>query len=144
MSEAKFWNEIKRNIGGSGHFSRVESGETSVGIPDVDYCIDGIEGHLEIKYGTGDKLPKIRPSQVNWFKARHKAGGSPFLLAKIITNDKPKYFFFRADRIQKLAHANVYTDWEVLSNFAWFGEMNWSELIYLLKGGNPAYADKSL
>jgi len=76
MSESALWKHMKKNIGHLGHFSRVESHETSSGIPDVDYCIRGVEGHIELKFARG-KIPKIRGTQVRWFRDRAKQGGNP-------------------------------------------------------------------
>jgi len=61
MSEAALWRALDAGLGHRGHFSRVESHETSAGIPDVDYCLNGVESHIELKFGR-TVAPKIRPT----------------------------------------------------------------------------------
>lgn len=59
------------------HFSWVESGATSPGIPDLNYCFGGTEGWLELKC-----MPNIevRAAQVEWIEKRIQAGGHPLIL----------------------------------------------------------------
>jgi hypothetical protein len=57
-----------------GHCSQVESHATANGIPDTNYCIDGVEGWIELKFVRGNDKIKVRPSQASWFKKRLKAG----------------------------------------------------------------------
>lgn len=81
MSESKLSKTtcaIIKTMGG--HVSRVEAAESAAGIPDLDYCVDGIESDIELKYGNALKKPELRPSQVRWFRDRIKAGGKPFFL----------------------------------------------------------------
>lgn len=70
------------------HFERVENAVAS-GTPDVDYCINGCAGKLELKYtqrhparattpvlGRGNGL---RRSQIVWIWRRLRAGGRVFV-----------------------------------------------------------------
>ena len=69
-------------------FERVENG-LAVGMPDVNYCIAGQEGWLEIKapkeparagtalFGAGNHQVSI--DQINWMHRQHLAGGFSFL-----------------------------------------------------------------
>lgn len=78
MNEAKFrkWAmDCIKKVGG--HASSVESHAMSPGIPDIDFCIDGVSGHIELKVCSSRGL---RQSQVLWFRKRLKAGGSPWIL----------------------------------------------------------------
>lgn len=86
MSEAKLVAEFKEAVEflhKTAHMSEVESHLTSAGIPDVDLCIDGEEFHLEFKHSATNAPPKIRPSQVKWFKKRVAAGGNPWIVAHL-------------------------------------------------------------
>ena len=93
--EAKFSQILRLLImGAGGHFSRVEAHASADGIPDVDYCLDGTEGHLELKVGHSTKDPELRGSQFRWFKNRADAGGKPMvLLQDSDTGDVMVYFF---------------------------------------------------
>ena len=59
--------------------SWVESHYTSPGIPDLNYCCNGIEGWLELKAGPD---LEVRASQVIWMEDRVSAGGFPLFLIK--------------------------------------------------------------
>ena len=59
------------------HISWVESHETVLGIPDLNYCYKEVEGWIELKAGPDIE---VRSSQVRWMKDRIKAGGYPLFL----------------------------------------------------------------
>lgn len=72
--EAKLWSYIEKRLKGAGvHLTRVESHSTAVGVPDVNYCIDGTEGWLELK-AENTKGLVLRKSQYAWIRDRLKAG----------------------------------------------------------------------
>lgn len=61
-----------------GHAVNMEPHMTNPGIPDVNWCMAGIEGNLELKVGKDDGVrPRIRPTQLIWFRKRVAAGGYP-------------------------------------------------------------------
>lgn len=61
-----------------GHAVNVEPGITNPGMPDVNWCLAGIEGNIELKYGFLEgAAPTIRPNQIVWFRERIKAKGLP-------------------------------------------------------------------
>ena len=131
MSESHLWKDMKKNIGHLGHFSRVESHETSSGIPDVDYCIRGIEGHVELKFARG-KIPKIRGTQVRWFRDRVKQGGSPWLFTHMIVEGDDCYMLHQGKVVGDLARAKEQRDWARTAFVMWVDDMNWHELIEYL------------
>jgi hypothetical protein len=131
MSEAQLWRYVKKNIGHLGHFSRVESHETSSGIPDVDYCIAGVEGHIELKYGK-DRGPKIRGSQVKWFRDREKRGGRPWILTELVMNKTSYYLLHRGSAIETLARNHDHEVWFNTSVASWRQGVNWQDLIEYL------------
>lgn len=80
-NEAEFSKFVRSIINGhGGHVSQVEAHASAAGIPDLDYCIEGKEGHIELKYMSINHVPRIRPSQFLWMKKRMAAGGTPFFL----------------------------------------------------------------
>lgn len=137
MSEDAFWDEIRRNIGKQGHFDRIESGYTSPGIPDVGYCIQGSGGLLELKYMDKKSRPKIRPSQVTWFRKRVRHGGHPLLLLKDMRFGRD-YFLFYGHKVPELAAVKPH-DWPMMADKRWHGSMHWEGLIReLVKAGGGA------
>lgn len=62
-----------------GHIDKIETMGVANGRPDLNYCIDGEMGDLELKVLTRAGC-KIRPSQKQWARKRLAAGGRFFLL----------------------------------------------------------------
>jgi hypothetical protein len=54
---------------------------TTRGLPDVNYCLDGVEGWIEMKLVRGLRVA-IRPEQVGWIERRLARGGRAFLAAR--------------------------------------------------------------
>lgn len=131
MSEADFWTEIRVAIGDYGHFSRVESPETSPGIPDLDFCIDGVEGHIELKYGDTTKTPKIRPTQVRWFRDRVNNGGRPWLFVLLVTGKAKHYLLFHGAQVPSLSRVN-HLLWDGYTIHHWVDKMDWKDFISIL------------
>lgn len=59
----------------------VETGGTGRGIPDDNFCRQGVEGWVEHKLATGWKVD-LRPEQVAWMERRRRAGGRVFILVR--------------------------------------------------------------
>lgn len=62
-------------------FAPIESGQTSIGIPDTNFCCDGIEGFLECKACDHWRV-EIRPGQVAWIERRIEHGGRVFIAVR--------------------------------------------------------------
>jgi hypothetical protein len=93
MSEANLWDDLSEVMDETDwHASRVESHATSAGIPDVDYCYHG-DGHVELKFGTVLKMPRIRDTQVRWMVKRAAAGGKVLILTNIVTDEGHIYLW---------------------------------------------------
>ena len=134
MSEADLWKEMKDGIGHMGHFSRVESHLTSAGIPDVDFCIEGTEGHIELKFAHNTiKKNFVRPTQVKWFRDRAKAGGHPWLLALIIVGHIKHYYLCNAEDMAHVYKSTSLYFWSRHATYVWTNEMDWDEFITMLR-----------
>ena len=59
------------------HWQRIETGGVGRGIPDLNYCVGGIEGWVEGKRVTsGRRLDSpLSPEQSAWIERRARAGG---------------------------------------------------------------------
>jgi hypothetical protein len=74
LSEAAYWAKLREDLP-RGHYSRVEN-LLDLGVPDVSFCVGGIQGWLELKY-TG-RFPlehPVLPTQIIWMDRRLRAGG---------------------------------------------------------------------
>ena len=60
---------------------RIELGAVGPGVPDVNYCIGGMEGWLELKATENWSVP-FRPGQPGWIARRVRAGGRVFILTR--------------------------------------------------------------
>lgn len=83
MSEASFWKYLCKLLPKEGHYSRIESHDTSVGFPDVAYTLNGNSGTIELKDAKrpGAKYPfskesGLRKSQLRWIEAEVTAHGN--------------------------------------------------------------------
>jgi len=82
--ESALWDYLQGVLPLGGHYSRIESNDTSPGIPDVHYCINGIAGFIELKIGDapfGDR--GLRKSQRDWFEMQVAQGGRVWILAQV-------------------------------------------------------------
>ena len=63
------------------HWQRIESGLTSQGIPDHNYCLEGHEGWIENKATSSWKV-RVRGDQVGWIERRARNKGRVFVAVK--------------------------------------------------------------
>ena len=132
MSETRLRKYVLDNIGHVGHWSKVESHDTSAGIPDLNYCMDGMEGWLELKFGNRVKAPKLRPTQCAWFRRRIKMGGTPQLLVCIELDGHKTFGLILGDVVPTLIHAKTNKHWLDSCYVKWEGNIKWSQLISFL------------
>ena len=98
MSESTMWGYLKRTFGPYGDFMRVEDG-INMGVPDVNYCICGVEGWIELKeihdWPIRQKTPvKFRwtKEQRLWARRRIYADGNVWLLLHVLR--EKRYLLF--------------------------------------------------
>jgi Holliday junction resolvase len=63
------------------HWQAVESKLTGKGIPDANYCAEGIEGWVEFKKTSGWKIG-LRTEQTSWIEKRARFGGNVFIAVR--------------------------------------------------------------
>jgi hypothetical protein len=103
MSEAALWATMRGHVRTFGHFERIEN-MVGVGRPDVNYCVRGVEGNIELKHAmnwprrpeTPLPLPHYTPQQRNWQRDRERAGGRVYVLLEV---ERPKklYMLFTSE-----------------------------------------------
>ena len=64
-----------------GHLQPVETGLISAGVPDMNYCCDGVEGWVEMKQ-TRHWGVTLEPEQVSWLHRRARCGGRVFVAVR--------------------------------------------------------------
>lgn len=94
MSEKTLWNRLRAEIQRQklgGRWQRVENG-VATGMPDVNFCINGLEGWIELKHGKkpikGDTIVfksqrGMEQAQVNWHFDQHRNGGVSWILIQL-------------------------------------------------------------
>lgn len=131
MSEKRLWDYIRANIGTKGHFDRIESGLTVQGRPDVNYCINGVAGDIELKvYDKKKGGLCFRPAQITWMKKRMAAGGRVFAIGRF-----DKWFYVvSGGRVisHDLLHNKTPAHWAAAATRAWHGSIDFDELIKIL------------
>lgn len=130
--ERRMWKYLGPKLRPFGHFERIESHETAIGTPDVGYCIEGYNNHLELKYTEKDKGCHLRASQCVWFKKRVKAKGQPWLLLHANIRDTRSYALIAGADVPPLVHTNDVHDWLTRSTMVWENKIVIEELVALL------------
>lgn len=94
MKEKDFWTKIRSIIREEkipGRWERVENGIIS-GMPDVNYCVRGKEGWIELKSGRAPaknttivfkSTRGLDQSQVNWHLFQAQNGGNSMILIRL-------------------------------------------------------------
>lgn len=59
----------------------VETGMTAQGVPDSNFCAQGVEGWVEYKQTTGWAVT-LRTEQIGWITRRCRAGGRVFIAVR--------------------------------------------------------------
>lgn len=123
MSESNDYKTLKKNLPkGKDRFDRIEN-LVLTGMPDINYCFDGIEGWIELKNPTEPKRAttklfasnhKLSQDQKNWFKRQIDAGGNCWV---IIATDRMWYLIHgtHADSINEMTIDEIleYSHWTV-------------------------------
>lgn len=92
MAESNLSKVLMKHFKSVGHATRIENLASS-GMPDVSYCIDGVEGFIENKLraawpqdpGRIVTLPHYSAQQRLWHERRATAGGRVYVLLGIGT-----------------------------------------------------------
>lgn len=94
MSEKALWTKFRQHLTAHkvpGRWQRVENG-VAAGMPDVNYCVEGREGWIELKHGA---IPAredtvvfksqrgLDQEQVNWHFDQHRNGGVSWVLIQL-------------------------------------------------------------
>jgi hypothetical protein len=110
---------------------------TTRGLPDVNYCLDGAEGWIELKVVRGLKI-SIRPEQVGWMERRLARGGRVLLAARWRTTKIDRLIVVAGSACRLLRTERI-TAVPVLG--CWHGgpsRWDWEEVAEVLRGSKEA------
>ena len=135
MAESEFWHYLRNNI--PGHLQRIED-SISCGIPDVNYCIEHVEGWIELKWvpawpkrlNTCIKIQHFTSEQFTWLAARYSAGGRVFLFIQVescymLFSDITAIHCIYKGKLGRLAMQHA-------AQCVWHNRINFLELIHVL------------
>lgn len=121
------------------HWQSVETWSTGQGVPDLNYCMDGREGWLELKATKGWRVT-ITPEQVAWIERRSRNGGNVAIAVRRKTSGGPRagapadeLWLFPAREARRLMNERM-TECDRLGR--WVGgpnQWNWLDIKGLLK-----------
>jgi len=114
MKEKQVWKILKRYF--AKHSARANRIENLIGsgFPDVNFCLGGFEGWIEIKAPKAPKKAKTKlfgsnhklsQEQKNWFLEQIKAGGKCYIFIAIVDQKKHKAFLLVHGK-----HADIIND----------------------------------
>jgi hypothetical protein len=124
MAESDLWKTMRDKVAAHGHFERIEN-MVGRGRPDVNYCVRGHEGNIELKQikqwpareETVVELDHFTAQQRLWIRRRCAARGRVYVLLEVV-RPIPTYLLMRgtwartflgisATRADILRHADV-------------------------------------
>lgn len=136
--EQRAWNylypKLQKAHGTKAHLERIESGGTVSGQPDVDYCIQGALGDLELKAATSETQfdCHLRPAQYQWMKRRIAAGGHPWVLLRV--EEFNNWYLISGLNAKELIRKPTFQNWTELAACKWANGINIDELSDYLRG----------
>lgn len=138
-SEKGMWTYLASRVKKYGHFTRIESGSTVLGQPDVNYCIAGVEGNLELKYASsGNRAKKLtlRASQYQWMNQRINAGFATHVWILAYVEPIDKWVLVHGSYAKGLITNPLIKHWIDVAYATWDGKINIEELIICLSSNN--------
>lgn len=146
--EQRLWAWLRPKLAPYGRVSRVEN-PLDPGMPDVSYCINGVEGWIELKVATWPARPDgivgrglIRPAQRAWWAKQLNAGGWTFILLRI-TGRQVEHLLLDGEGAMKGIGTFSLTLLKQKALYWWSSERDWTqynthELISQLTGKWPS------
>ncbi len=121
----------------------VETGSTGGGVPDSNYCHDGVEGWLEYKQTTGWAVT-LAPDQIGWISRRVRHGGRVHVAVRRRTLGGPRsgppadqLWLFHGHWAVEARVNGLRGDWAGVGAIKWDGGpsgWNWAEIAALITG----------
>ena len=138
MSEKTDYKLLKKHLPqGHDRLERIEN-VVGVGTPDINYCIEGVEGWIEMKSPKEPKKSssklfgdnhKLNQAQKNWFLRQRNAGGKAFIL---ICTDK-RWMLIKGDYLVDIINDLSANDLWDIACWVSFKPIDWESLREVLK-----------
>ena len=88
------------------HWQAIESGMTSPGIPDSNYCYGGREGWVEFKQ-TKHWAVGLRPHQIGWLSRRAHSGGRVRIAVRQLRAGQDSLWIVDGGRARELSETGL-------------------------------------
>lgn len=132
-SEHSLWQYIRIGMQHAGDMVRIEAPEQGAGAPDVNYCLRGVEGNVELKYCDEQRNGfEVRATQYRWFQRRMEAGGNGWILAEYEGGDSHWFAVIHGSEIRELTESAKPAIWRNKASVVWEDRIDFEELIGIL------------
>ena len=84
------------------HWVTVETGFTTLGVPDSNGCCDGVEFWLEYKFIKRGWVVGLRPAQVGWLVTRARHGGRTFIAVRRQADGADRLYIYDGKHAREL------------------------------------------
>ena len=133
--------EIQRSHLSDFHWQAVETGGTGLGIPDMNYCVDGMEGWIENK-GTSGWTVDLRPEQRGWINRRIRHGGRVYCMVRRRVDAGPRrgpaadeVYLLGGPRLGDVVSLRDCSEWLLYTGRGGPGKWGWYEIGDILRNG---------
>ena len=126
------------------HWTPIETGDTTSGVPDTNGCIGGVEFWVEFKQTSTNKV-NMRPGQIGWIHRRWRHGGRVWIAVRQRHNGGPRLgepiddlVMIYGGHVLELAENGLQLELSMISG-RWRGgprRWGWSGIQALLVGAN--------
>jgi hypothetical protein len=119
----------------------IETWSTGQGVPDLNYCLEGVEGWIEAKQTSGWAVA-ITPEQVGWAERRLRHGGRVLLAVRRKTEEGPRkgaaadeLWLFRGSLMREVKDNGIKNNMDKAMAYWLNGPENWdwNRVRYLMK-----------
>lgn len=115
------------------HWVSIETGDTGMGVPDSNFCIDGIEGWIEFKK-TDKGIIDLKPEQIGWIIDRIRHGGRVKIAVRVHQFAGEYLIIFDGVRIEEMVGKSILVNLNLVEGW-WTGrpkDWNWDEIQRIL------------
>lgn len=105
------------------HWTSIET-MTVNGVPDAEFCFDGVQGWCEYKFTSGWAIA-LRAEQIGWNARRARAGGRSFIVVRRTNGPDDELYIFRGADAANLKATGIRGVTPVLRSTGGPARWNW-------------------